>query len=177
MNQRYYTYDKETKRLTEAPSFVRTPEKTYFGPSAERYAAMGGDDPEKGAYPLGSSTPPVPPEGKIAVPDGYELKDNTWVKTYRFEDAPQPTLAEYDAIMEEHLTATRSARGYTTREPSDYLASHNVRWAQDAQDWVLFRDAVMEYALAIINEVAGGGTPPTLDEFREGLPNITWTLE
>ena len=78
--------------------------------------------------------------------------------------------------MEAHLLAERTARGYTTREPDNYLESSNVRWAQDARDWVAHRDAVMSYALDVMNAVSGGAEPPTLEAFMAGLPKVEWTL-
>lgn len=90
---------------------------------------------------------------------------------------PAPTLADFDATMEEHLTAEREARGYTTREPDAYANSSVPRWKQDAEDWVAHRDAVMTYALEIMNAVeAGTREPPTLDEFKAGLPHIEWSI-
>ena len=100
------------------------------------------------------------PESDIPVPD----------------DAPPPTLADFDAAMEDHLRAEREARGYTTREPDAYLNSSVPRWAQDARDWVAHRDAVMAYALALINAVDDGERDaPTMAEFCAGLPAIQWT--
>lgn len=125
---------------------------------------------------MGTYEAPTPPEGKIAVVDGFELQNNEWVAHYRFDDAPLPTLADYDDIMEKYLTSVRGERGYTTREPDSYLTSSVTRWKQDAEDWVAFRDEVMEYALSIINAVASGAPQPTLSEFREGLPVIEWTF-
>jgi hypothetical protein len=71
----------------------------------------------------------------------------------------------------------RSERGYTTREPDDYFGSSVPRWAQDAADWVKFRDEVMKYALHIINEYTDTGNAPTLAEFKAGFPKIEWTYE
>lgn len=89
---------------------------------------------------------------------------------------PSGPTAPYDKAMERHLRAEREARGYTTREPDAYRDSSNARWKQDAEDWVAHRDAVMSYALAVMNEVeAGTREPPTLEEFTAGLPRIVWT--
>ena len=88
---------------------------------------------------------------------------------------PPPTAADYDAAMEAHLRAEREARGYTLREPSDYAGSGVHRWAQDAADWIAHRDAVMLYALEVMNHYAATGEAPTLEEFRESLPRIEWT--
>ena len=167
--KKYYTYDTMTKALVEQPPYLDISGKRYYGPSAAQWAIVG-------AYTLGESIAPTPPEGKIAVVDGFVLQDEQWVANYVFKDAPPPALADYDAIMEEYLTSVRSERGYTTREPDSYLTSAVPRWKQDAKDWVAFRDAVMEYALEIINAVAGGAPQPTLSEFKAGLPVIEWTF-
>ena len=90
---------------------------------------------------------------------------------------PPPTLADYDAAMEAHLKAEREARGYTLREPSDYAGSSVERWAQDAADWIAHRDAVMLYALDVLNHVEAGDPAPTLDEFKNALPVIEWSAE
>ena len=67
---------------------------------------------------------------------------------------------------------------YTTREPDAYLSSANPRWAQDARDWVAHRDAVMAYALELINDLQARTIPqPTLAEFRANLPQITWSYQ
>lgn len=116
-----------------------------------------------------------------------EIPDKTWdyaVKSGKkrlvkngglvLEDLP-PTLAEYDAIMEKYLAAVRVARGYTTREPDCYANSSNPRWKQDAADWIAFRDAVMEYGLAVMNEYSATGKAPSLEDFKKGLPLIKWS--
>ena len=118
-------------------------------------------------------------EGKEVAYAGYELgEDNLWHKQWTLVDVPQPTIADFDAAMEEHLRTEREARGYTTREPDAYLNSSVHRWAQDARDWVAHRDAVMGYALALINAVDDGERDaPTLAEFNAGLPTIEWTYK
>ena len=96
---------------------------------------------------------------------------------YELADIPLPTLQQYDDAMEQHLRNERKARGYTTREPDAYLTSAVPRWKQDAEDWVAHRDAVMEYALELINGVQSGQVQqPTMAEFKAGLPKISWTF-
>lgn len=94
------------------------------------------------------------------------------------EEPERPsTFKDYDNAMEAHLDAEKSERGYTKREPSDYRGSSNPRWAQDADDWISHRDAVMEYGLDIENKAKRGETVPTLDEFKANLPKIVWTYQ
>lgn len=86
-------------------------------------------------------------------------------------------VADYDNLMEDYLRSVRSERGYTTREPDDYFGSSNPRWSQDAKDWVAFRDAVMTYALDVINTYTATGNAPTLAEFKAGFPKMVWTYQ
>lgn len=174
--KRYYTKNETTGELEwlKPPILVRDGEKTVsrIFPSPEQWAAHG-------AYPRdprADDPPPTPPEGKVARPAGWEVVNGSWVRAYEFVDAPLPTLDEYDAAMETHLRMEREARGYTTREPDSYYYSQNARWAQDARDWIAHKDAVMEYALTLINAVQSGQRePPTMEEFCNGLPQIAWT--
>lgn len=174
--QTYYTYSAETKRLARADRVLVVHGQTIVLGTADDFARY------LFAYPLALSAPtPEPPEGKIAVPDGYELVDTRngkgWAQKYRFDDLPTPTVADFDAAMEEHLRNEREARGYTTREPDAYANSSVPRWRQDAADWIDHRDNVMLFAQKLMNEVAAGTRPaPTMDEFKAGLPQIVWSV-
>lgn len=43
------------------------------------------------AYPKADGdTPPTPPEGKVTVPDSWQVRDGEWHRTWRYEDAPPP---------------------------------------------------------------------------------------
>lgn len=143
---------------------------TIVNPTAEQYLRAE-DGPY---YPIVSNAPEhregfVPVRGKhILVGDHIETE---W--TYR---PIAVTVEDYDAAMEEHITQTRIARGYTTREPSAYVNSPNVRYAQDAADWALFLASVMDYGLAVMNEYRKTGAAPSMEEFKAGLPTIEWTF-
>jgi len=175
MKIRYYTYSETTKQLSPAPNPADIGGHRVTNPTRQMYFIID-------AYPLADPMPPAPtpPEGKVAVPDGYEPIDTAegkaWARKWRFDDLPAPTIADFDAAMEEHLREEREARGYTTREPDAYLESSNSRWAADAHDWVAHRDAVMTYALELMNAVERGERePPTMAEFKARLPRIEWT--
>ena len=63
-------------------------------------------------------------------------------------------VKKYDAAIEEHLLAERSARGYTVREPSVYRNSSNERGASDARDGVAHVDEGMSYGREVHNKFA-----------------------
>lgn len=147
-------------------------------PKAEHFAALNEEREKKGLPPYLPivDEPPTTDAAHYAVPTGWTRDGETWRRVYEVRANPPPTLADYDAAMEVHLYAERAVRGYTTREPDAYLNSSVPRWAQDARDWVAHRDAVMAYALALMNAVDDGERDaPTMAEFRAGLPVISWT--
>ena len=128
------------------------------------------------------STLDMIPESKSALPVSEAVWNAAQGKLMKVENGelifsdPLPTMADYDKAVEDHLLAERIERGYTSREPSDYSGSSVHRWAQDAADWIAHRDAVMLYALQVLNDFEAGRPVPTLDEFRAILPKITWTF-
>lgn len=167
MKETYYTL--EDGRLVRAKRVIKIGSRWVANPKAAKYAAIG-------AYPRDEATftPPTCDEGYHAVPDGYALTDGKWAKKWRVEPIVY-TAADYDQAMEDYIREVRVARGYTTREPDDYFGSSNPRWSQDAKDWVAFRDAVMTYALDVINAYTNTGKAPTLVEFKAGFPKMVWT--
>jgi hypothetical protein len=85
------------------------------------------------------------------------------------------SVLDYDMAMEEHIRKARFERGYTTREPSEYRSSSVARWAQDAEDYIKFRDECMMYGLTVQNDYAAGKEAPTVEEFKKNLPVCVWT--
>lgn len=167
MKTTYYTL--ENGILKKVGNVIKTSRGWVSNPTKEDYATVG-------AYPRDeeSFAPPKCDEGYHAVPDGYELQDGKWVRKWRVEHIIY-TVEDYDRAMEDYLREMRSERGYTTREPDTYLHSSDPRWSQDARDWIAFKDDVMHYALAIINEYKTSGKAPTLAEFKAGFPKMVWS--
>lgn len=138
-----------------------------------KYAKI--DDPKKGTCMVGIGTDAEFYESiGMTLMDVEESDDGTWYLA-GFVPPPVITPEDYDRAMEDHITEARMARGYTTREPTEYLGSAVPRWAQDAVDYIAFRDACMLYGLDIQNKYAAGEPVPTLDEFKASLPQIVWT--
>lgn len=167
-NKNYCKPTEDHKSIEYAPVILS---KTMGAPTEEEYNEEG--------WFRNAIQPPSPPEGKYTASTSYWYDDeeNAVVARYEYADI-QYGIDDFDAAMEDHLRAEREARGYTTREPDSYLASSHPRWKQDAEDWVAHRDAVMEYALQLINDVQQGLIPPpTMEEFKSGLPVIHWSIE
>lgn len=155
-----------------APKSVKLGGVINLHPTAEDYALLG-------YKPVVDEPPKVDNDAPYyAKATGWEELNGKIRRHYDTIPKPLPTVADFDMAMEEHLRTEREARGYTTREPDAYLESSNARWRQDAHDWGAHRDAVMSYALDLINDVESGERePPTIEEFVAGLPNIVWTIE
>ena len=166
----YYTYNEDTKQLTPVKRvLVRDGKTMILGNPADFAKYLNAYPRDEASFTL----PQVDAEHR-AVPDGYELKDGKWVRKWRIEPITY-SVEDYDAAMEDYLREVRYERGYTTREPDDYFGSSNPRWAQDAKDWVAFRDAVMTYALDIINTYTKTGNAPSLAAFKAGFPKMVWS--
>lgn len=79
----YYIYDQQTKGLTLAPRVITMGDGSHVAnPTAAQYAAIG-------AYPRADDPAPTPPEDKVAVPDGWQLCNGAWLRTWRLVDRPQ----------------------------------------------------------------------------------------
>lgn len=93
---------------------------------------------------------------------------------------PEPLSLEdqlnvYRAAVQDKLEQVAHERGYSTAlSIVSYSDSTNDTWKGEAQSFILWRDAVYVYALAILNDVQQGGETPTLADFLNGLPTITW---
>lgn len=175
MKETYYT--KEGNTLKKVGNVIKTSRGWVSNPTAEDYAAMvdanGKPNP---AYPRSeeSFAPPTVDEGYTAVQNGYELVDGKWVRKWKVEPIVY-TVDDYNRALEDYLRDVRFERGYTDREPDSYIRSSVPRWKSDAEDWDRFKDAVMLYALPILNEYERTGNAPTLAEFKAGFPKMVWS--
>ena len=155
----------------EYPPIVYIEGERQTMPSEEDYN-------RRGYFRIINNPQPTHGEDEIVVGGHYVYADEDGkrvIKTDWHIVAKPVDRADYDAVMEAHLRSERDARGYTDREPTDYALSSVPRFSQDARDWAAHRDAVMLYGLEIINRFIETGTAPTLAEFKDGLPKITWT--
>ena len=121
---RYYTLDSTTNDLAPLALPVVIDGKQRLHPTPAQAAQFA-------AYPRNDNAPsPTPPEGKVAIPDSWEVQDGEWVRTWRYEDAPPPpprrwsrlsiktalAQAEMLAAARAYLSAVEIATGYTAWE-------------------------------------------------------------
>lgn len=156
----------EQKNIVYAKIPVNIDGVKHYAPSDETYLAAG-------FKPVIDERPYTSPT-EYAVAVGWEELENSISRIYEIRPIKR-TEADFNAALENHLLAERTARGYDTREPSDYFGSSVGRWRQDALDWIAHRDRVMEYGFAVLNEWKRTGIEPSYDEFVANLPKITWT--
>ena len=127
------------------------------------------------AYPINSSVnPPTPPEGKVAVPDSWEVQDGKWVRTYIYEDAPPPpprrwsrlsiktALAQAGLLSQAlaYLAQVEIATGYSAAEAlqdCDYIEEG----FPTAERWSALLDGAAQ---------ALGKTRAEIDAFLDAIP-------
>jgi hypothetical protein len=167
MKTTYYTL--EGNALKKVGNVIKTSRGWVSNPTAEDYASIG-------AYPRSeeSFAPPACGEGYRVVANGYTLDDNKWVKHWDF-DRIVYTYDDYNRALEDYIYSVRAERGYDEREPSSYLHSKNPRWKSDAEDWVVFIDDIMTYALPVLNMYLNNEEVPSLEVFKAGFPKIVWS--
>ena len=81
----YYVLNETTKTLERLQAPVRIGGHLRIHLTPAQAAAYH-------AYTIADPAPaePTPPEGKVTVPDSWEVSSGAWVRTYRYEDAPPP---------------------------------------------------------------------------------------
>ena len=164
---RYYTLDSTANDLVSLKLPVVIDGHQRLHPSPAQAAALG-------AYPRNDDAPaPTPPEGKVAIPDSWEVQDGEWVRTWRYEDAPPPprkwsrlslktALAEAGMLdaARASLSAFEIATGYTAWEAltdCDYVEEGYP----NAERWGALLDGAAQ---------ALGKTRAEIDAFLDAIP-------
>lgn len=100
--KRYYTLDITTRSLVPLELPVAVDGRLVLHPTPAQAATHGAYPPQPR-----DTTAPTPPDGKVAVPDSWEVRDGQWVRTYRYEDAPPPAPRTFSKLR---VTAALMAR-------------------------------------------------------------------
>lgn len=74
------------------------------------------------------------------------------------------------------INSTAFSRGYTDAVScTSYVTSTNIQWSWEAIAFIQWRDDVLDYAYDYYYQIEQGTIlNPTLEDFSEGLPQITW---
>lgn len=168
MTTKYYTLNSAANDLAPLELPVMIGGKQRLHPSPEQAAALG-------AYPRADDdVPPTPPDGKIAVPDSWEVSDGKWVRTWRYEDAPPPPPRRWSrlslktalaqagmlAAARSYLAAVEVAPGYMAAEAltdCDYIEEGYPT----AERWGAILDGAAQ---------ALGKTREEIDAFLDAIP-------
>lgn len=88
----------------------------------------------------------------------------------------QEIIDEFKALIKYQLNNKALERNYDSHLSCiSYVNSDNVIWKAEAQAFSSWRDAVYEYALAILNAVQDGNEEaPTQEQFVSGFPIMQW---
>ena len=173
MATQYYTYNSETNRLTAVHGPLCTARGWVPTPTAQEWAAIDKDQ-LKCAYPRGNATPPTPPEGKIAVQDGYALTNGEWIPQWRYEDAPAPPPRKWSRL------SIKTALAVAGKLPVAEAFLSSVEVAPDYSAWQAltdcdyveegYPDATRWNALLDGAAQALGKTRAEIDAFIDGIP-------
>lgn len=169
MTTRYYTLNTATAPATLSPLVlpIAVDGRLVLHPTPAQAA-------QHGAYPRADDAPPPPPEGKVAVPDGWEVQDGAWHRTYRYKDAPpapprrwsrlsiKTALAQSGmlAAARAYLAGVEVAPGYTAVEAltdCDYIEEGYPT----AERWSAILDGAAN---------ALGKTRAEIDAFLDAIP-------
>lgn len=165
---RYFTLNTETHDLAPLELPIAVDGRMVLHPSPAQAAAYN-------AYPRNDDAPaPTPPEGKVAVPDSWEVRDGEWVRTYRYEDAPPPpprrwsrlsiktalAQAEMLAAARAYLSAVEIATGYTAWE-----ALTDCDYIEEGYPTAVQWDAILDGAAQAL-----GKTRAEIDAFLATIP-------
>lgn len=92
-------------------------------------------------------------------------------------DPSVSTQSEFSTEIQKHIDATARARGYQDGfAMAGYSSSTVQAWADEANTFIAWRDAVWVYAYAQLSAVENGqrSPPATVEEFISELPVIDW---
>lgn len=166
---RYYTLDSTANDLVPLVLPVAVDGRLVLHPSPAQAAALGACPRADDDAPA-----PTPPEGKVAVPDSWEVRDGKWVRTWRYEDAPPPpprrwsrlsiktALAQAGLLSQvlAYLAQVEIATGYSAAEAlqdCDYIEEG----FPTAERW----GALLDGAAAAL-----GKTRAEIDAFLDAIP-------
>jgi hypothetical protein len=86
-------------------------------------------------------------------------------------------LSAYKSAFDSRLDEVAQQRQYDNRLTiAAYVSSSNPQWSAEAQAFIVWRDACLEYLFEQLSAVeAGTIDAPTVVEFIAGMPVIDWS--
>ena len=113
------------------------------------------------------------------APEGVEVG---WILNNGQLEAPsipvktmEDVLKEYENALIGELNRVASLKNYDNQySVISYINSTNSVWLTEATAYSAWRDACWEYSSQVKSNVEGGQAAPTIEEFINGLPTISW---
>lgn len=116
------------------------------------------------------------------APSGYQVVSRSvmmvdgvarWVNKVQ---AIPISIDDYKAAFDAHLDSVAQSKSYDNRVTiATYAGSTNAVWADEAQNFIEWRDAALTSMFAQLAAVQAGGEAPTVEKFIEALPPIIWS--
>lgn len=87
------------------------------------------------------------------------------------------TLNDYSLAIKDLLDSKASEKNYFSEDSIvSYAHSTNQTWAQEAADFIAWRDQCWQYAIDVQARVEGGEIePPSVGNFIANAPVLNWT--
>ena len=85
-------------------------------------------------------------------------------------------LNKFSDLIQKLLNDTAAQKGYQSSESiASYFNSGNAQWKNEAQAYIIWRDAMLNSAYTLLDNVQNKVVPvPTEQQFLDGLPVIQW---
>lgn len=113
----------------------------------------------------------------VDIPDtvslGYYQTGTGWTSV---PITPPPSIEDFSAAVQTQIDLAAQSRGYGDGFAlSTYINSTLPQWAQEAEIFIAWRDAVWIYAYTELYKIQQGQRPiPTINELIAELPTINW---
>ena len=106
------------------------------------------------------------------VPTAQELSE--WTTEYQ---SYYQLKIEYPNALKELFRVKANERDYDDEQSIvNYVSSTNPTWAQEAHDFIAWRDSCWNYAFDVQAQVEGGQMDaPSIEDFINNAPSLVWS--
>lgn len=113
----------------------------------------------------------------MAAPEGCQVGWQLVAGVLQAPAIPTPDLTDYAKSLKQLLNRKAAEKEYDDEQSIvSYKDSAVKIWAQEAADFIAWRDSCWQYAIEVQRQVeAQEIEPPTLDDFILNAPELIWS--